>query len=238
MESILLIASSKRWFTKACFATLILTLVYFVGMSIEYILEVNSQTMDSIHVRGSFFLVLFLFTLVIASVFSRGSHYKNPAISLLLIFIVQTLIIFLVMSLFSSAQLVKTITFPLVYSLGYFLFLYRDVVTYKMYSLLGRTGWARLTADSLVRSTQKTINSVLILNGLKYMAMLYVFYSAIDVFYMISAKDSVLVTCLDFLNHAVLGRYFMDAITLYFIIILLAGLSKSIRESKDSKVDF
>jgi hypothetical protein len=242
METLLLLASSQKKYVQIGFTAFVLALVFISSVAIDLILAANNQTMNSIHVRGGIFLALFLFTVVVASIFSRGSHYKNPAISLLLIFIVQTFVIFLVLSTFNGSAIAQTLIFPFVYILGYYIFLHRDILAFIICSKLGKTGWRRYFSDNLAESTKKSITSILVLKGLRYMAILYTAYAMVDALdiYLKGIESSFSTSVGYYLGeyYSIIGRYLMDAIMLYIILILWAGVSKSIRENKDCKVDF
>ena len=76
------------------------------------------------------------------------------------------------------------------------------------------------------------------------MAGLYTLYSLADIAYILyrdldphkSQVVSLALMRYNDLDYEVIGRYFMDGITLYLAVILLAGISKSIRENKRYEV--
>jgi len=242
MEAMLLLASSNKWFVRASFAVFILVVVAVFGGLVEYILAVNGESVNTINVRGGIFLIGFILTLIAAAVFSRGSNYKIPAIALLLIFLVQTAAIFLVMALFHGSQFAQTTAFPFIYIGGYILFRYKDSIIYVVCTGLNAIKFIPNLSLEFARATKMSITSVLILKGLRWMAAIYVFYSLMDVFYIyfrdvdyhvVNAISKAIKEHNDF-NYANTGRYLLDAVVLYFILILLAGISKSNREYKIS----
>lgn len=244
MDSLLLFASSQRRSIRLCFALAIVALVAVFGFAIEAILLLNNSDMDTVGVRGGFFLLLFIVSLLSAIIFSKGTEYKAPAAFLLFVFMLETAIVFYVMSFFHGSQLAKSISFPLIYILGYFVFVYRDILTVNMFSLLRKVRLSKGYAGSSLLTTSKSVTSILIAKGLRYMAGLYTLYSLADIVYILyrdldphqSQVVSIALMRYNDLDYEVIGRYFMDGITLYLAVILLAGISKSIRENKRYEV--
>ena len=117
MDSLLLFASSQRRSIRFCFALAIVALVAVFGFAIEAILLLNNSDMDTVGVRGGFFLLLFLVALLSAIIFSKGAEYKAPAAFLLFVFMLETAIVFYVMSFFNGSQLAKSVSTYLYFGL-------------------------------------------------------------------------------------------------------------------------
>jgi len=245
MDNLLLLASSQKWIVRTAFTLTILFVVVLFTVAIEYILIANNQTMDSINIRGGVILMAFIITLIASVIFSRGARYKNPAICLMLIFILQTFIIFFIVSFYEGSKIAKLLAFPFVYVLGYYLFAFRSVIAYQICSFIPIKWLSRLYAGEITSTIKPVITATLIKKGLRYMAILYVIYSCTDSFYIyalgmdIASSESVETSLIanGVFNYAIIGRYLLDAIMLYLIIILLAGISKSIREDKSNRID-
>lgn len=240
MDTLLLFASSQKWFLRALFTSIILILVYLLSLTIDYVLALSGSSVDKIKIRGGIFLVFFVITVVVSSVFSKGHHYRSPAIALLVVFMFQTLVIFSLISLSGGSDMAKMIIFPIVYTVSYFVYEYRDLLNLYVSGILNRGKYVGRSNRTLSSAMQYSITAPLIGKGLKFLALLYTAYSIIYLSYVYYrdiefaskttvSKAIILNGDFDFVSA---GLYFMDAITLYFIVILIGGISRSIREDK------
>lgn len=240
MDTLLLFASSQKWFVRAFFTLLILLLVYLFSLTIDYVVSLSGESIDSMNIRGGIFLLLFLFTVVISCVFSKGHHYRSPAIALLVIFLLQTGGIFGLTSIFHDSDFAKMLVFPIVYIIGYFAYQCRELINFYICGILYKGRCTGRSNRALVSAMGYSITAPLIGTGLRYLAILYSVYSVIALSYVY--YRAVEITTRSAIKEAIemhhdfdfvsVGSYFMDAITLYFIIILIGGLSRSIREDK------
>jgi hypothetical protein len=240
MDTLLFWASSQKWLVRTTFTVLILAMVFTFTHVIDYTLALSGQSAKTLNVRGGIFLMAFMFTVIIACVFSRGHNYRGPAIALLAVFLFETLFIFVAISIFDGADLAKMIVFPFAYGLGYFAYQLRDVIPLYVCGIFNKGAIKGRSSRALNSTLEYSITAPLIGKGLRWLALLYSAYTLVSIAYVsyrglkvttpASIRESILVNSdFDFVYY---GSYFMDAITLYIIVILIGGISKSIRDDK------
>tara|TARA_R110001583_G_scaffold162327_6_gene314508 strand:+ start:1322 stop:2065 length:744 start_codon:yes stop_codon:yes gene_type:complete len=240
MDTLLLFASSQKWIVRAFFTLLIVSIVYLSSVVIDHAVALSGQSIKTMNIRGGIFLMLFLITVIISSVFSRGHHYRSPAIALFIVFLMQTGVIFILTSVFKDSELAKIVIFPIVYAAGYFAYQWRDVITMYVCGIWKKGQDGGRANLALIHTMKPSITAPLIAKGLRGMAILYTLYSIVSICYVYYRKIDFMsktsikeaIELYHDLDFVAIGSYCMDVITLYFVVILIGGISRSIREDK------